>query len=128
MEKHVSTTMSQKSPRWDYRVIGININPTQPSDATKAADKMGESFSPEFLQKQFPEEYKSNRSTNVALQCQQIMQIYGKYGWENYQQGQLGNTAMLYFRRLIQDSKQSSITLSAAEETMITKLDPLQRP
>lgn len=120
--------MSQKNPQWDYRVIGININPIQPSNASKAAKKMGESFSPEFLQKQFPEEYQSKRSTNMALQCQQVIQIYGKFGWEHYQQGQLGNTAMMYFRRPRQNAEQGKIELSAAEEAMITKLDPLQRP
>ncbi len=120
--------MSHECPQWDYRVIGININPAQPSDANKAAKKMGESFSPEFLQKQFPEEYQANRSTNMALQCQQVIQIYGKFGWEHYQQGQLGNIAMLYFRRCDKDTKKNSILLSAAEEAMITKLDPLQRP
>ena len=89
---------------------------------------MGESFSPEFLQKQFPEEYQAQRSTNMALQCQQVIQIYGKYGWEHYQQGQLGTTAMLYFRRVTQNTADDSVSLNAAEEAMITKLDPLQRP
>ena len=121
-------TMSKGSPQWDYRVIGININPIQPSNANKAAKKMGENFSPEFLQKQFPEEYQSQRSTNMALQCQQVIQIYGKYGWEHYQQGQLGNMAMLYFRRPSLEPEIRSISLNAAEEAMITKLDPLQRP
>ena len=120
--------MNQKNPQWDYRVIGININPIKPSNANKAAEKMGEGFSPEFLQKQFPEEYQSNRSTNMALQCQQVIQIYGKFGWEHYQQGQLGNMAMLYFRRPSLEPEIRSISLNAAEEAMITKLDPLQRP
>ena len=120
--------MSHKSPRWDYRVIGININPIQPSNASKAAEKMGENFSPEFLKKEFPEEYQTKRSTNMALQCQQVIQIYGKFGWEHYQQGQLGNSAMMYFRRPSQEAEQVAIELSAAEEAMITKLDPLQRP
>jgi hypothetical protein len=64
----------------------------------------------------------------MALQCQQVIQIYGKYGWEHYQQGQLGNTAMLYFRRLNNDAEHDSVSLDAAEEAMITKLDPLQQP
>jgi len=120
--------MSQKSPKWDYRVIGININTIEPSNASKAAEKMGESFSPEFLQKQFPEEYQTKRSTNMALQCQKVIQIYGKFGWEHYQQGQLGNTAMLYFRRQKKDSENHSVSLDTTEETMISKLDPLQQP
>ena len=89
---------------------------------------MGEGFSPEFLQKQFPEEYQAQRSTNMALQCQQVIKIYGKFGREHYQQGQLGTTAMLYFRRMTNNTELESVSLNAAEEAMITKLDPLQRP
>jgi hypothetical protein len=120
--------MSQESQQWDYRVIGININPVQPSSASKAARKMGENFSPEFLQKEFPEEYQANRSTNMALQCQQLIQIYGKFGWEHYQQGQIGNSVMMYFRRPNQRTVKKTVSLSAVEEAMITQLDPLQRP
>jgi hypothetical protein len=120
--------MDKPQESWDYRVIGININSIQPANASKAAEKLGESFTPEFLQKQFPEEYVAQRSTNIALQCQQVIQIYGKHGWEHYQQGQLGATAMLYFRRPRQGIKESCVALTAAEEAMITKLDPLQRP
>jgi len=120
--------MSRENQQWDYRVIGININPVNPSNASKAAEKMGENFSPEFLQKEFPEEYQANRSTNMALQCQQVIQIYGKHGWEHYQQGQIGNAVMMYFRRPNQRAEKKAVTLSAAEEAMITKLDPLQRP
>jgi len=120
--------MNLDAPHWDYRVIGININTIQPSDANKAAEKMGEKFSAEFLQKQFPEEYQAKRSTNMALQCQQVIQIYGKFGWEHYQQGQLGNAAMLYFRRSKRDAMEVSVSLNTAEEAMISKLDPLQQP
>ena len=118
--------MEKEQCIWDYRVIGININLGESADAAKAAGKLGEGFSQEFLQKEFPQEYVSNRSTNVALQCQQVIQIYGKNGWEHYQQGQLGNTAMLYFRKKIKGPDVKKLT--SKEEAMITKLDTLQRP
>jgi hypothetical protein len=108
-------------------VIGININQSQTASATKAAEKLGEGFSEDFLEKQFPKEYVNKRSTNVALQCQQIIQIYGKFGWEHYQQGQLSTTAMLYFRRKGKISE-SIVDLTPSEEAMISQLDPLQRP
>lgn len=112
---------------WHYKVIGININLTQPASATKAAEKLGEGFTQEFLEKQFPQEYVSKRSTNTALQLQQVIEMYGKFGWEHYQQGQLGTTAMLYFRRKDENTK-SEVRLTPEEEAMVAKLDPLQRP
>lgn len=113
---------------WDYRVIGININATQPANAGKAAQKLGERFSPEFLEKEFPQEYVAQWSSNMALQCQQVIQIYGKHGWEHYQQGQLGQTAMLYFRKQEHADYPAKVVMSPAEEAMIANLDPLQRP
>lgn len=111
---------------WDYRVVGININNTSPADSSKASKKLEEKLSVEFLEREFPQEYIENRSINIALQCQQVIQIYGKKGWEHYQQGQLGNNAMLYFRKEMNNSNSQELTIE--EKTMITKLDPLQQP
>ena len=111
---------------WDYRVVGININTTIQSNSKQASEKMGGNFSKEFLEKEFPQEYIKNRSTNMALQCQQIIQLYGKKGWEHYQQGQLGNTAMLYFRKKKETSEFRELT--NMEKALLEKLDELQRP
>lgn len=114
---------------WDYRVIGINIQLTPPPNAAEAATKLGEGFSTEFLKNEFPEQYVAQKSVNMALQCQKVIQIYGKYRWEHYQQGQLGSVAMLYFRRQgIQDESSIAAELSPEEQAMISKLDPDQRP
>ena len=111
---------------WEYRVVGININTTTPSNPIQAAEKLGEGFSKEFLEKEFPQEYIKKKSTNMALQCQQIIQIYGKKGWEHYQQGQLGNTAMLYFKRKAKNAVVTDFT--NIENTIIGTLDALQKP
>ena len=118
--------MDSQSDYWDYRVVGININTTKPSNPNEAAKKLGEKFSKEFLEKEFPDEYVKNSSTNIALQCQQVIQIYGKKGWEHYQQSQLGATAMLYFKKraISKDDK----TLTKREEAIIERLDELQKP
>ena len=118
--------MSSNYEMWDYRVVGININTSTQSNPIQAAKKMGETFSKEFLEKEFPQEYIKNKSTNMALQCQQVIQLYGKKGWEHYQQGQLGNTAMLYFRKKNKDAEERKLT--NIEKTLIERLDPLQRP
>ena len=119
--------MKKEFTSWNYRVIGINVNLTQPASATKAAEKLGEGFTQEFLEKQFPQEYVAKKSTNTALQLQQVIEMYGKFGWEHYQQGQLGAQAMLYFRRKNENSK-SEVGLTPEEEAMIAQLDPHQRP
>jgi hypothetical protein len=113
---------------WEYRVIGININNIETADASKASRKLGENLSAEFLEREFPKEYVEKKQTNMALQCQTIIQLYGKFGWEHYQQGQLGNTAMLYFKRPNEPRYKLKAKLDALEETMIEKLDKKQRP
>ena len=118
--------MIEQQETWDYRVVGININTTQPSNPSKAAEKLGESFSKEFLEKEFPQEYIKNKSTNMALQCQQVIQIYGKRGWEHYQQSQLGTTAMLYFKRKMNSKIDNKLT--SKEEAIVESLDELQKP
>ena len=120
--------METNKTTWDYRVIGININRTTPSSSSKAAEKLGKTFTPDFLEKEFPQEYVANRSTNTALQCQQVIQIYGKYGWEHYQQGQLGDMAMLYFKKNRSEDNNYQPEISASEKTILNRLDPLQRP
>ena len=118
--------MSEENTAWDYRVVGVNINTTQPSSPDKAAKKLGDKFSKEFLEKQFPEEYVKNNSTNIALQCQRVIQIYGKKGWEHYQQSQLANTAMLYFRKKV--DRKEDYKLTKSENIIIEKLDEEQKP
>ena len=125
--------MESKEPnksieRWDYRVVGINIGVSNPSDSKQAAEKLENKLSAQFLEKEFPEEYQKKQSTNLALQCQQIIQIYGKYGWEHYQQGQLANTAMLYFKRKISSMHAESNIDKNQEAVLTAALDPLQRP
>ena len=72
---------------WEYRVVGINITPTEEANAQRASQQLP-GMSEEFIKQQFPEQYLNKQNTNVALQCQRIINIYGKYGWEHYQQGQ----------------------------------------
>jgi hypothetical protein len=114
--------------RWDYRVVGINIGASNPSDSKQASEKLENKLSAQFLEKEFPDEYQKKQSTNLALQCQQIIQIYGKHRWEHYQQGQLANTAMLYFKRKVSDEYPET-DINIKQETILTSaLDPLQRP
>ena len=111
----------------EYRTIGININLTPPPNVKKDAEKI-QGVSKEFMEKEFPNYYQ-NKSTNIALQCQNLINIYGKRGWEHYFQGQIGNLILFYFKRDI-DSVENQIEykLTPQEESLIQSLDESQRP
>ena len=111
----------------EYRTIGININTTPTSDVKKDIQKI-DGVSKEFLEKEFPNYYQ-NKNTNIALQCQNLINIYGKRGWEHYFQGQIGNLILFYFKRNA-DSDKSKLKykLSPYEESLIQSLDEFQRP
>ena len=114
-------------PTIEYRTIGININLTSPPDVKKDAEKI-KGVSKEFMEKEFPNYYQ-NKSTNIALQCQNLINIYGKRGWEHYFQGQIGNLILFYFKRNSQSVKSSiENKLTPQEESLIQSLDESQRP
>ena len=111
----------------EYRTIGININLTPAADVNKDAEKI-QGVSKEFMQKEFPDYYQ-NKNTNIALQCQNLISIYGKRGWEHYFQGQIGNLILFYFKRNADSAKnQNKYDLTPKEESLIQSLDKSQRP
>ena len=111
----------------EYRTIGININLTPPPNVKKDAEKI-QGVSKEFMEKEFPDYYQ-NKSTNIALQCQNLINIYGKRGWEHYFQGQIGNLILFYFKRDIESvENQIEYILTPQEESLIQSLDKSQRP
>ena len=111
----------------EYRTIGININLTQPPNVEKDAEKI-QGVSKEFMEKEFPNYYQ-NKTTNIALQCQNLINIYGKRGWEHYFQGQIGTLILFYFKRNANlDKSKIDYKLSSYEETLIQSLDKSQRP
>jgi len=111
----------------EYRTIGININLTPPPNVKKDAEKI-KGVSKEFMEKEFPNYYQK-KNTNLALQCQNLINIYGKRGWEHYFQGQIGNLILFYFKRDAEASKnQIEYELSPQEESLIQSLDESQRP
>ena len=111
----------------EYRTIGININITPTSNINKDIQKM-DGVSKEFLEKEFTNYYQ-NKNTNIALQCQNLINIYGKKGWEHYFQGQIGNLILFYFKRDAgSDKSKIQYELSSYEESLIQSLDESQRP
>tara|TARA_B100000401_G_scaffold407026_1_gene322967 strand:+ start:365 stop:715 length:351 start_codon:yes stop_codon:yes gene_type:complete len=111
----------------EYRTIGININLTPPPNVKKDAEKI-QGVSQEFMEKEFPDYYQ-NKSSNIALQCQNLINIYGKRGWEHYFQGQIGNLILFYFKRNVASSiNEIKYELTPQEESLIQSLDESQRP
>ena len=111
----------------EYRTIGININLTPPVNVKKDAEKI-KGVSKEFMEKEFPDYYK-NKNTNIALQCQNLINIYGKRGWEHYFQGQIGNLILFYFKRNVDSlTNEKKLDLTPQEESLIQSLDESQRP
>ena len=111
----------------EFRVIGLNINNTPPPKLRESeAKSLG--VSKKFLENEFKDSIKKiNR--NVTLQIQDLLNIYGRYGWEHYYQGQIGNQITLYFRR---DKKlgqtEINIKLSPEEKAILQSLDKEQMP
>ena len=113
------------SINYEYRVVGINMNPVEKSDPGKASQKLN--VSKEFIEKQFTDHYKKNVQGNAPLQIQLFLNMYGKRGWEHYFEGKIGNQVLLYFRRIM-GRKILEIEFSPEEKAKLQKLAPEQRP
>ena len=111
----------------EFRVIGLNIN-TTPPPKVKDSDAKSLGVSKEFLENEFKDSLKKiNRY--LSLQIQDLLNIYGRYGWEHYCQGQVGNQMTLYFRREIKLNKsENNIELSPEESATLAALDKDQLP
>ena len=113
---------------WEYRVIGINIK-NSPKPNVNNDSKQIQNMSKEFLEKEFSNYYTNEKSDNIALQCQNLINIYGKRNWEHYFQGQIGNLIVFYFKRKLEINQSHSFEkLSPEEEALIQSLDSSQRP
>ena len=114
---------------WEFRVVGINIESTQPISVEKDSQQFTE-VSKEYLEREFSEYYTKKKSSNLALQCQILINIYGKNGWEHYFQGQASNHILFYFKKKRSDIENpgDSVSLLPEEEALLQSLDPLQKP
>tara|TARA_Y100001968_G_scaffold296503_1_gene304743 strand:+ start:396 stop:743 length:348 start_codon:yes stop_codon:yes gene_type:complete len=113
---------------WEYRLVGINIKST-PKQNANSDSKQLPNMSKEFLEKEFSQYYTKEKNDNIALQCQNLINIYGKRGWEHYFQGQIGNLILFYFKRKLDiNESYASEELSPEEESLIQSLDQSQRP
>ncbi len=112
---------------YEYRAIGINISKGTPPNPNNDVEKL-KSVSKDFLEKEF-RDYYQNKSGNISLQCQNLINIYGKRGWEHYFQGQIDSLIIFYFRRSSDfDASKINDSLNPEEEALMQCLDQSQLP
>jgi hypothetical protein len=99
-------------PEWEYRVIHINLesgHPPQAPDPQVASERLGGVLSPEFIAREFPEQYKAAPiPRHPAEQLQYFLNLLGKQGWELVETGQVGPLLMFFFKRTVRESDQTS--------------------
>lgn len=97
---------------WDYRVIHINLESgqtPQPPDPQVASERLGGLLSPEFIAREFPEQYKAAPlPRHPAEQLQYFLNLLGKEGWELVETGQVGPLLMFFFKRPFVESAQTT--------------------
>ena len=111
----------------EFRVIGLNINSTPPPKVNESSAKsLG--VSKQFLENEFKDSIKKlNR--NLSLQIQDLLNIYGRYGWQHYYQGQIGSQIILYFKRDKKVNKSEiKVNLTPEENAILQSLDMDQMP
>ena len=94
-------------PQWEYRVIHINVDnrtPPQPPDPQVASQKLGGTLSPEFISREFPQQYGPEQRAQAAPkhpaeQLQHFLNLLGKEGWEMTTTAQVGQLLMFFFKR-----------------------------
>ena len=85
--------------RWEYCVIHVNEDTSQQPSATAASQKLGGSMSPDFIEEQFPNQYRRKPSPHPAEQLGRFLNKMGSKGWMLTNITNLGPLQMYIFRR-----------------------------
>ncbi|MEB3264769.1 MAG: hypothetical protein VKJ66_10400 [Synechococcus sp.] len=91
-------------PLWEYRVLHINVDsnaPPGPPNPKDDSTRLGGALSPEFLEREFPEQYKGapRKAMHPAEQLQGFLNQLGRQGWELTETTQVGPLLMFIFKR-----------------------------
>ena len=94
--------MTEKN-KWEYFVLHINFEENKNVDiqnSQKASEKLGGSLSKEYLEKEFPKQFKSvNPGLHPSKQLQIILNKFGEEGWKLKTTERIGNLLMFIFIR-----------------------------
>ena len=89
--------------KWDYFVLHINFEENKNQDlqkSQKASDKFKGSLSKEYLEKEFPKQFKSVKpGLHPSKQLQVILNKFGEEGWKLETTETIGNLLMFIFMR-----------------------------
>lgn len=95
------------STKWEYRVIHINVEskePKQPQDPQEASEKLHGVLSPEFISREFPDQYAKNPPPqHPAHQLQHYLNLLGKEGWDMVEAPRIGDLLMFIFKRPLRE-------------------------
>tara|TARA_B100001989_G_scaffold225063_1_gene179852 strand:+ start:519 stop:818 length:300 start_codon:yes stop_codon:yes gene_type:complete len=87
--------------KWDYFVVNINFEEQKVSPSEKvqkASEKLGGSLSKEFLEKEFPAQFKNNNpSLHPSKQLEVILKKIGSEGWKLQSTERVGSFLMFIF-------------------------------
>jgi hypothetical protein len=90
-------------PLWEYRVIHINVEnnaPPEPPNPQVASQKLQGMLSPEFITREFPQQYGAPPPPrHPAEQLQFFLNLLGKEGWNMVGSERVGPLLMFFFRR-----------------------------
>ena len=93
-------TLNQK---WDYFVIHINFEEqkkTVQGKSQEASDRLGGSLSKEYLEKEFPKQFKSAKTgLHPSKQLELILNKFCSEGWKLQTTERIGNLLMFIFMR-----------------------------
>ncbi|TGG77768.1 MAG: hypothetical protein ERJ67_02075 [Aphanocapsa feldmannii 277cV] len=92
---------TEPAQQWEYAVYHVNFSKdqhTSPS-ASEASEKLGGTLSPEFIRKEFPEQYQKAPPTHPAEQLRVFLNTVGSKGWELTSTTHIGPLLMFIFRR-----------------------------
>lgn len=92
-------TVLPSHERWEYCVIHVNEDTSQQLSATAASEKLGGSMSPDFIEQQFPDQYRRKPSPHPAEQLGRFLNKMGSKGWMLTNITSLGPLQMYIFRR-----------------------------
>ena len=89
--------------KWDYFVIHINFEEQKKSvqgKSQEASDRLGGSLSKEYLEKEFPDQFKSVKpGLHPSKQLEIILNKIGNEGWKLQTTERIGNLLMFIFMR-----------------------------
>ena len=88
--------------KWDYFVIHINFEEKGQvkEKAQEASNKLKGSLSKEFLEKEFPEQFKKvDPGLHPSKQLQIILNRIGEEGWKLITTERIGNLLMFIFMK-----------------------------